>query len=128
MRRVSVVAIAHRGEPVGHRENTLPAFAAAAALGADMVEIDLRRTRDGAIVVLHDQTLERLWGLEASVGDVDLAEVLALGEGDVRIPTLTDVLAAVAATDDGRLHPARGGGRWPAGGARRPAHWTAACS
>jgi glycerophosphoryl diester phosphodiesterase len=92
---VGVVAIAHRGEPVGHRENTLPAFAAAVALGADMVEIDLRRTRDGAIVVLHDQTLERLWGLEASVGDVDLAEVLALGEGDVRIPTLTHVLGAV---------------------------------
>jgi glycerophosphoryl diester phosphodiesterase len=93
---VSVVAIAHRGEPVGHRENTLPAFAASVALGADMVEIDLRRTRDGTIVVLHDQTLERLWGLEASVGDVDLAAVAALGEGDVRIPTLTDVLQAVS--------------------------------
>ena len=90
-----VVAIAHRGEPVGHRENTLPAFAASVALGADMVEIDLRRTRDGAIVVLHDQTLERLWGLEASVGDVDLAAVTALGDGDVRIPTLADVLGAV---------------------------------
>jgi glycerophosphoryl diester phosphodiesterase len=92
---VTVVAIAHRGEPVGHRENTLPAFAAAVVQGADMVEIDLRRTRDDAIVVLHDQTLERLWGLEASVGDVDLADVAALGEGDVRIPTLSDVLAAV---------------------------------
>ncbi len=78
---MSVVAIAHRGEPVGHRENTLPAFAAAVALGADMVEIDLRRTRDGAIVVLHDQTLERLWGLEASVGDVDLAEVRGARRG-----------------------------------------------
>jgi glycerophosphoryl diester phosphodiesterase len=92
---VGVVAIAHRGEPVGHRENTLPAFAAAMDLGADMVEIDLRRTRDGSIVVLHDPTLERLWGLEASVGDVDLAEVAALGEGDVRIPTLSQVLDAV---------------------------------
>jgi glycerophosphoryl diester phosphodiesterase len=92
---VSVVAIAHRGEPVGHRENTLPAFAAAVALGADMVEIDLRRTRDGAIVVLHDQTLERLWGLEVSVGDVDLADVAALGDGAVRIPTLAEVLGAV---------------------------------
>jgi glycerophosphoryl diester phosphodiesterase len=92
---VSVVAIAHRGEPVGHRENTLPAFAAAAVLGADMVEIDLRRTRDGAIVVLHDQTLERLWGLEASVGDVDLADVAALGDGTLRIPTLVEVLRAV---------------------------------
>jgi glycerophosphoryl diester phosphodiesterase len=92
---VGIVAVAHRGEPVGHRENTLPAFAAAAALGADMVEIDLRRTRDGTIVVLHDPTLERLWGLEAAVGDVDLAEVAALGEGDVRIPTLAEVLHAV---------------------------------
>jgi glycerophosphoryl diester phosphodiesterase len=93
---VTVTAIAHRGEPVGHRENTLPAFAAAAALGADMIEIDLRRTRDDAIVVLHDQTLDRLWGRAASVGDVDLAEVAALGEGDVRIPTLAAVLDAVA--------------------------------
>ncbi len=90
-----MIAIAHRGEPVGHRENTLPAFAAAAALGADMVEIDLRRTRDDAIVVLHDQTLERLWGLGVSVGEVDLADVVALGQGEVRIPTLADALGAV---------------------------------
>ena len=92
---MTVVAIAHRGEPVGHRENTLPAFAAALALGADMVELDLRRTRDGAIVVLHDQTLERLWGLDASVGDLDLDEVARLGEAEVRIPTLAAALAAV---------------------------------
>ena len=62
------ITIAHRGEPVGHRENTLGAFAAALGLGADWVEIDLRRTRDGEIVVLHDQTLERLWEVDASVG------------------------------------------------------------
>jgi glycerophosphoryl diester phosphodiesterase len=90
-----VLAIAHRGDPVGHRENTLPAFAAAVALGADMLELDLRRTRDGAIVVLHDQSLLRLWGLDASVGDLDRTEVARLGEGDVRIPTLRDVLDAV---------------------------------
>ena len=92
---MTALAIAHRGEPVGHRENTLPAFAAAVALGADMVEIDLRRTRDGEIVVLHDQTLERLWGVDASVGDLDLAEISPLGDGDVRIPTLREVLVAV---------------------------------
>ena len=60
-----------------------------------MVEIDLRRTRDGQIVVLHDQTLERLWGVAASVGDLDLAEVTALGDGDLRIPTLRAVLDSV---------------------------------
>ena len=90
-----VVAIAHRGDPIGHRENTLPAFAAALAQGADMLELDLRRTRDGAIVVLHDQSLLRLWGLDASVGDLDFAEVARLGERDVRGPTLRQVLEAV---------------------------------
>lgn len=92
---MSVTAIAHRGDPAGERENTLAAFAAAAALGADMIELDLRRTRDGEIVVLHDQTLQRLWEVDASVGDLDLAEVAGTGEGDVRIPTLGEVLAAV---------------------------------
>jgi glycerophosphoryl diester phosphodiesterase len=90
-----VVAIAHRGDPIGQRENTLPAFAAALAQGADMLELDLRRTRDGAIVVLHDQSLLRLWGLDASVGDLDLSEVARLGEGEVRIPTLREVFDAV---------------------------------
>ncbi len=91
----AVTAIAHRGDPSAARENTLPSFAAAAAAGADWVELDLRRTRDGAIVVLHDQTLERLWGLDASVGDLDADEVTALGQGGERIPTLGHVLAAV---------------------------------
>ena len=92
---MTAIAIAHRGEPLEHRENTLPAFAAAVALGADWVEIDLRRTRDGAIVVLHDQTLERLWGRAVSVGEVDVAEVQALGEPGRGIPTLAEVLNAV---------------------------------
>lgn len=90
-----VLAIAHRGDPIGHRENTLPAFAAAVAQGADMLELDLRRTRDGAIVVLHDQSLLRLWELDASVGDLELAEVARRGAGDVRIPTLRQVFDAV---------------------------------
>ena len=91
-----VTAIAHRGDPVRHRENTLPAFAAAVAQGADMIELDLRRTGDGVVVVLHDQTLERLWGYDADVGNLTLADVRALGQGDVRIPTLAEVLGAVA--------------------------------
>jgi glycerophosphoryl diester phosphodiesterase len=89
------ITIAHRGEPVGHRENTLGAFAAALDLGADWIEIDLRRTRDGEIVVLHDQTLGRLWGVDTSVGDLDWAEVAGIGQGDVRIPSLRQVLEAV---------------------------------
>ena len=45
--------------------------------------------------MLHDQTLERLWGVEASVGDLDWPEVARLGHGDVRIPSLRQVLEAV---------------------------------
>ncbi len=92
---MTVTAIAHRGEPLGERENTLPAFTAAMSLGAHWVELDLRRTRDDQIVVLHDQMLDRLWGVNSSVGDLELAEVASLGEGDVRIPTLREVLAVV---------------------------------
>jgi glycerophosphoryl diester phosphodiesterase len=91
------IAIAHRGDPVGHRENTLAAFHSAVALGADMVEIDLRRTRDDEVVVLHDPTLERLWGDERAIRDMDLAEAQAIGGGGplVRIPTFGEVLAEV---------------------------------
>jgi glycerophosphoryl diester phosphodiesterase len=95
-----VIAIAHRGDPIDHRENTLPAFAAALALGADMLELDLRRTRDGTIVVLHDQSLLRLWEHDASVGDLDVSDVARLGEGDTRIPTLRQLLDAVPADVD----------------------------
>jgi glycerophosphoryl diester phosphodiesterase len=89
------IAIAHRGDPIAARENTLPAFAAAVQQGADMVEIDLRRTRDGEIVVLHDPTLARLWGLEQKVTDLDLPALADLGRGSERIPSYCEVLAQV---------------------------------
>ncbi|HEV7886441.1 MAG TPA: glycerophosphodiester phosphodiesterase [Acidimicrobiales bacterium] len=49
--------IAHRGASARHRENTVEAFVAAAQLGADGVELDVRRTADGALVVHHDAVL-----------------------------------------------------------------------
>jgi glycerophosphoryl diester phosphodiesterase len=93
--RAVPIAVAHRGDPIAARENTLPAFAAAVQQGADMVEIDLRRTRDGEIVVLHDPTLARLWGLEQKVTDLDLPALADLGRGSERIPSYREVLAQV---------------------------------
>jgi len=49
---------AHRGATASARENTLEAFAEARALGADGVELDVRRSRDGALVVHHDEWVE----------------------------------------------------------------------
>jgi glycerophosphoryl diester phosphodiesterase len=50
--------IGHRGAPRMARENTVAAFRAAAEAGADMVELDVRRTADGALVVHHDAALD----------------------------------------------------------------------
>lgn len=86
-----MLAIAHRGDPFAARENTLPALAAAVSQRADMVEIDVRRTADGAVAVVHDPTLDRLWGLDRPVAQTTRAEVRRLG-----IPELADVLEAVA--------------------------------
>jgi glycerophosphoryl diester phosphodiesterase len=110
------LAIAHRGDPVAERENTLPSFTAAVREGADMVELDLRRTRDGEIVVLHDATLTRLWGDERKVADLDLAAVREIGRGHMRIPTFGEVLDEIdiplmvdlnAPTVEGALHEVR---------------------
>jgi glycerophosphoryl diester phosphodiesterase len=89
------IAIAHRGDPLNERENTLPAFESAVQQGADMVEIDLRRTRDGVIVVLHDPTLERLWGVDHAVADLDASDVEHIGSASQRIPTFRQVLQNV---------------------------------
>jgi glycerophosphoryl diester phosphodiesterase len=89
------LAIAHRGDPVTARENTLAAFMAAERHGADMIELDLRRSRDGEIVVLHDPTLTRLWGVDRKVVDLDLADLQVIGDDHYRIPTLRRVLEVV---------------------------------
>jgi glycerophosphoryl diester phosphodiesterase len=55
--------IAHRGASCSHPENTVEAFRAASVLGCDMVELDVRRTADGALVVHHDATVPGLGAL-----------------------------------------------------------------
>lgn len=86
------LVIAHRGAS-GHRpENTMPAFALAVAQGADMIETDLHRTRDGAIVVTHDEELAGLGG-EGEIADASLAALRALDAGGgERVPTLDELL------------------------------------
>ncbi|WP_367124009.1 glycerophosphodiester phosphodiesterase [Streptomyces phytohabitans] len=90
-----VTAVAHRGAPYVARENTLPSFAAAVAAGADAVELDVRLTRDGVPVVVHDRTLERLWERPEEVGALTSDRLRELTGGEV--PTLAEALAATAA-------------------------------
>jgi fructose-1,6-bisphosphatase/inositol monophosphatase family enzyme/glycerophosphoryl diester phosphodiesterase len=89
---IPVQASAHRGDSSRYRENTLPAIRSAIAAGAAFVEIDVRVTSDGAVIVLHDPTLERLWGLSADVASVTADQVRSLGDPDSRPPLLADVV------------------------------------
>lgn len=54
-----VVAISHRGEHLRHPENTLPAFQSAIDAGADFMEVDVRTTSDGRLVLMHDGRVDR---------------------------------------------------------------------
>lgn len=70
--------IAHRGGSLEAPENTLHAFRRAVDLGADMLELDLRATRDGQVVVLHDPVVDRVTSGRGAVADLALAEVREL--------------------------------------------------
>ncbi|GLW69851.1 glycerophosphoryl diester phosphodiesterase [Kitasatospora phosalacinea] len=98
-----VRAVAHRGDPYLHRENTLPAVSAALAAGADAVEVDVQLTRDGVPVLLHDHTLERLWNDQRRIDRVALDQLEEVATPGLRIPTLAETLQVVAATDGAQL-------------------------
>jgi glycerophosphoryl diester phosphodiesterase len=101
--------VAHRGGSALAPENTFPAFDRAVALGADALEIDVRLTADGTVVVFHDEDTARLTGAPGTIEARSLAEIAALDaahafspDGDatfplrgagVRIPTLAATLA-----------------------------------
>src|SRR3990172_9877913 len=94
------VVIAHRGASGSCPENTLAAFRRAAALGADMIELDVQLTRDGEVVVIHDWTLDRTTSGTGPVRACSLAELRRLDAGawfdaafaGERVPTLGEVL------------------------------------
>ncbi|EST33897.1 glycerophosphodiester phosphodiesterase [Streptomyces roseochromogenus] len=94
----TVTAVAHRGDPYRFRENTLDSLRSALDRGADAVEIDVRLTRDGVPVLLHDDTLERLWELGRPLAALSAEEVRGLTAGGV--PTLAQALMA---TGDSRV-------------------------
>jgi glycerophosphoryl diester phosphodiesterase len=85
------LVVAHRGDPYHFRENTLPSVRSALRKGADVVEVDVRVTRDGVPVLLHDPTLERLWGRAAPVAALMAEDVREVTGGGV--PTLAEGLA-----------------------------------
>lgn len=74
----AVTIVAHRGCWEGTSENTLDAISACIAFGIDMVELDVRRTADGALVLMHDDTVDRTTDGLGLVSDMTLDQVRAL--------------------------------------------------
>lgn len=74
----STLVLAHRGFSDGGVENTISGLEAAAAAGADLVEMDVMQTRDGEFVAMHDATLSRLADNETAVKDLTLEELTAI--------------------------------------------------
>ncbi|MBI5381716.1 MAG: glycerophosphodiester phosphodiesterase family protein [Opitutae bacterium] len=97
-----ILVAMHRADWRQHPENSLPAIRSALVLGADVIEIDVRRTKDGHFVLMHDGKLDRTTNGKGPVADFTLAELKKLrlrdGLGSVTrepIPTLEEALAEV---------------------------------
>ena len=85
--------IGHRGAAGHAPENTLAAVRKGIALGVDFVEIDIRRTADGRLVVLHDATVNRTTDGKGRIESLWFQDLEKLDAGDgERIPTLAEVL------------------------------------
>jgi len=99
-----VLKIAHRGASGRFPENTLAAFGAAIALGADMCELDVQLSRDSVAIVIHDPTIDRTTDRTGRVAAMTLAELQQADAGlrfapqftGERIPTLDAVLRLTA--------------------------------
>lgn len=97
--REAVLVVSHRADWRNHPENSLPAIEGSIAAGVEMVEIDLQRTKDGHLVLMHDATVDRTTTGTGKVADLMLADVLALRLRDglgsptgLRVPTLREAL------------------------------------
>jgi glycerophosphoryl diester phosphodiesterase len=101
--RPRIEITAHRGASAVAPENTLAAFRAAIEAGADWIELDVQRTRDGRVVVLHDADLMRVGGDPRRVRELHSAELAGIDVGrqhgaqfaGERVPFLEDAIALV---------------------------------
>ena len=96
------IIFAHRGASAHAPENTLAAFGLALAQGADGIELDVKLSADGQVVVIHDPTVDRTTGAHGRVNDLALADLRALNAGSFfsaafsteKIPLLEEVFEA----------------------------------
>ena len=91
-----MLIIGHRGAPSLEPENTIRSFKKAQELGVDMVEMDLRQSADGEIVISHDASLQRLFGIDKEISELSLASLkeMTIDRGR-EMATLAEALAQI---------------------------------
>lgn len=97
----------HRGDRKNYPENTMPAFIAMEEMGADAIETDVRMTKDGHLVLIHDRDVKRTTNGEGFIDEMTLAEIRELDAGfwkdekfvGTKIPTVEEFLEFVSKTD-----------------------------
>jgi glycerophosphoryl diester phosphodiesterase len=88
-----MLRIGHRGARAYAPENTLTSFKKALEIGVDAVELDVRKTRDNQLVVIHDADVKRTTNGEGLVSELTLKEIRGFSaEGGEKIPTLVEAL------------------------------------
>jgi glycerophosphoryl diester phosphodiesterase len=98
-----VRVVGHRGTVKFAPENTIPAFKTAIQYGADLLEMDIRETKDGTLIIMHDATVNRTTNGTGRVSEKTLSEVKQLDAGSwfspefkgVQVPTFEEVLEAI---------------------------------
>ena len=91
-----ITIVAHRGLTEGVPENTLAAFRQSIDRGVQIIELDLRITKDGQLVVIHDPTLDRTTNCAGSIAAMELEAVrLCATDGGEHVPTFAEVIALV---------------------------------
>jgi glycerophosphoryl diester phosphodiesterase len=82
--------VAHRGAMAYEVENTLRSFTRAIEMGANAIEFDVRASKDGTLVVIHDDNLRRVFGRDAFIKNLSYREIEEISEG--LVPRLSDAL------------------------------------
>jgi len=97
---------AHRGASDAFAENTMPAFEEAIKQGAEGIELDIHKTKDGKIIVTHDENLVRVTGVDQKIAESNYSEIKNLNAAAFRendqpthIPLLEEVLDLIKNTD-----------------------------
>jgi glycerophosphoryl diester phosphodiesterase len=106
--------IAHRGDSAHAPEDTLSAFQSAVQSGAGWLEMDVQRTKDGRLVVIHDATVDRTTDGSGNVADLTFDEIrsLKIGDGE-RVPAFEEAIRLAKAAGIGLFPEAKSGGQDP---------------